>query len=269
MLNAWLIAVIQFVLDVIYINVSCHIFPGPMAPGSSTLIIATVLTTIFSVGTLTFLIIYKVDPYPFGIIYSGALMLLCVEVWYREDPELFNGSRLKGYPFFLFRQPGSTGTKAPVPMAGYTRVFGAWHAGGVCLCFFMHIIAYDFPYEQKAQVSLALGLLWLIWGTINLWRTIYGEAQFCQTGIMVHSLIGPGCGLCGYLHLWFWYSIRFVTGQAQNLTVSEYILLGTVAFYFLCAMVWLVTQERKEAIPDKKTDLDLELTNGPDKFEED
>lgn len=193
------------------------------------------------------LVKYNVDPYPYGILYSGTLMLVCVEVWYREDPQLSNGSHLKGYPFFFFHQPGATKTKAPVPMAGYTRVFGAWHAGGVCLCFFMHILGNDFPRAQKAQTSLALGLLFIIWGAINQWRSIYGAAQFCQMGIMFHSLVGPGCGLCGYWQLAFWQNNR----TNEGLMTGEIILLGTFASFVFGAVIWLLTQERREAAMDK------------------
>uniref|UniRef100_A0A7S4SUW7 Uncharacterized protein n=1 Tax=Ditylum brightwellii TaxID=49249 RepID=A0A7S4SUW7_9STRA len=243
---SWHVGIIKYAVDVISISVSSNMLRGPMAPGSLTLIGVTFVSALISLGVLINLIKYNVDPYPYGIIYSGTLMLLCVEVWFQEDPELFNGSRLKGYPFFLFHDAGAAKTKAPVPMSSYTRVFGAWHAGGVCLCFFVHVLANDFPLAQKAQISLALGLLWLIWAAINQWRTIYGAAQFCQMAIMVHSLTGPGCGLCGYWQLWYWY----VNRTSENYTVSECILLGTFASYFLCATVWLLTQERKEAAPD-------------------
>ena len=247
--NSWYIAIGLFILDVfVLIPVLCHIFKGSMKPGSRTLISSTLLLGSITLAETIVLVYFNVDPYPFAIIYSFCLMVTCVEVWYRKDPELLNGSKLKGFPFFFFFQPGAAETKAIVPMASYTLVFGAWHAGGVCLCFFMNVLAYDFPLTQKAQTSLALGLLWVIWATINQWRSIYGAAQFCQMGIMFHSLAGPGCGLTGYWMLSFWYRNR---GDG-SWTVSECVLLGTVALYMVFAMMWLVTQERREATQDSK-----------------
>jgi len=189
----------------------------------------------------------KADPFPFGILYGGALMVLCTETWFREDPQLFNGTLLKGWPFFLFHQPGGTDTKAPVPMKGYTRVFGSWHAGGVCLCFFMHVLGLGFPTPQKAQVALALGLLWVIWASINSWRAIYGAGQFCQVGIQIHSLTGPGCGLAGYWMLIWWHKNRegdFVEG--------ELVLFVTFGIYCVFTLLWLLTQPRMEAVADKE-----------------
>jgi len=245
--SSWQIALGLFAADVlVIIPVSCHMLPGPMTPGSRTLIAATLLFALITLATLIALVDHDVDPYPYSTIYALALMVLCVEVWFREDPQLINGSRLKGFPLFIFHQPGAAGTKATVPMASYTRVFGAWHAGGVCLCFFMHVLANDFPLAQKAQTSLALGLLWVTWGAINQWRSIYGAAQFCQMGIMFHSLTGLGCGLCGYWMLAFWYNNR----TPGSWTGSESVLLGSFSLYVLCAVAWFVTQERKEATPD-------------------
>lgn len=225
----------------IYLPMSCHILPGPIEPGSNKLMVSTLLSALISIGALALLVERNIDPYPFGIIYSGTLMLLCVEVWFREDPLMFNGSASKGFPFFLFHRPGGDRTMAPVPMASsYTRrVFGTWHAGGVCLCFFMHVLANDFPMAQKAQTSLALGLLWLIWATINQWRSVYGGGQFCQMGVMAHSLVGPGCGLCGFWHIWFWHTNRRTS--SGKFTTSEYILLGTCAsLFFVAVAIWVV-----------------------------
>lgn len=249
---SWLVSIGLFLIDLlILIPGSCHMHPGRMAPGSRILVLATLLLASITITMLIALVHFNIDPYPFGIIYSFCLMALCVEVWFREDPQLLNGTHkykeLQGFPFFLFHQPGATGTKALVPMTSYTRVFGAWHAGGVCLCFFMNVLANDFPLAQKAQTSLALGLLWVTWGAINQWRSIYGAAQFCQMGIMFHSLAGPGCGLCGYWMLLFWYNNRI----QGSWTVSESVLLGTFGLYTSCAVAWFVTQERKEAAPDK------------------
>merc|ERR1712045_207218 len=102
------------------------------------------------------MVVIDADPFPFGILYGGALMVLCIEVWFFEDPQLFNGSKLKGWPFFLFHQPGGSETKAPVPMTGFTRVFGSWHAGGVCISFFMHVLGNEFQEYERASVALAL-----------------------------------------------------------------------------------------------------------------
>lgn len=210
------------------------------------------LTINGAVGVLVAVITYVMvsmdaDPFPFGILYGGALMVLCTETWFREDPQLFNGTILKGWPFFLFHQPGGEDTKAPVPMSGYTRVFGSWHAGGVCLCFFMHVLGLGFDEAHKAQTALALGLLWLIWAAINQWRAIYGAAQFCQAGIQIHGLTGPGCGLAGYWMLMWWHKHR--TPGAFN--GGEVTLLATFGIYELFALIWLFTQEVKEAVPDK------------------
>lgn len=233
---------------VAFIPLSSHLYPGPMAPGSPTLITATLGLAVIAAAMLAVLIENNIDPFMYGAWYSFALMVLCVEVWFREDPELLNGSRFKGYPIFLFHKPGGDGTMAVVPMPGYTRVFGAWHAGGVCLCFFMHVLGSDFPLEQKAQTALALGLLWAIWATINQWRSIYGAAQFCQMGILFHSLTGPGCGLSAFWMVHFWLTNR----TSGNFTSGELILLGTVAAFVFCAAVWLCTNERKDAISEKK-----------------
>ena len=139
------------------------------------------------------------DPYVFSTCYAFALMLLCTECWFRSDPWLFNHS-----PLYLFRAPGEP-SKAPAPMTPYTRVFSAWHAGGVCFCFFMSLLGMGFPVQQKKEVSLALGLLWIIWGTTNSWRAIYGKAEFYRPGAAMHSLIG-GCGICGFWNLAYWLS---------------------------------------------------------------
>mmetsp|Transcript_20467 Transcript_20467/g.44427 ORF Transcript_20467/g.44427 Transcript_20467/m.44427 type:complete len:258 (+) Transcript_20467:68-841(+) len=209
----------------VLIPLSAHLYPGPMAPGSSTLITATLGLAVIAAAKLAVLMENNIDPFMCGLWYSFALLVLCVEVWFRENPELLNGSRFKGYPIFLFHQPGGNGTKAIVPMPGYTRIFGAWHAGGVCLCFFMHVLGSGFPLEQKAQTALALGLLWAIWATINQWRSTYGASQFCQMGILFHSLTGPGCGLYAYWMLHFWLTNR----SPGKFTGGEFILLGTVA----------------------------------------
>ncbi len=229
----------------IFIPLLCHMFPGPMAPGSSILITATLILAGFSALKLMILMSFNIDPFAYGSWYSFCLMVLCVEVWFREDPELFNGSQFKGYPVFLFHQPGGNGTKATVPMAPYTRIFGTWHAGGVCLCFFMHVLGSDFPLEQKAQTALALGLLWVIWATINQWRSIFGEVEFCQMGILFHSLTGPGCGLCGYWMLHFWHKNR----TPGNFTSGELVLWSTVVVFMACAAVSLKIQQRHDPMP--------------------
>jgi len=219
-----------------------------MVPGSSTLIAATFTFAVIVAVMLKVLMEYSIDPFAYGAWYSFALMVPCVEVWFREDPGLINGSTFKGYPVYMFHQPGGNGTKAIVPMPGYTRIYGSWHAGGVCLCFFMHVLGSDFPLEQKAQTALALGILWAIWAAINQWRSIYGAAQFCQMGILFHSLTGPGCGLCAYWMLHFWLMNR----TPGSFTGGEYILLGTVAVLVFCTAAWLAIEERKEAVSEKK-----------------
>lgn len=156
----------------IFIPLISYLCPGPMAPSSSNLIAATLIFALITAIMLKIVIVNNIDPFACGTWYSFALMVLCVEVWFREDPELFNGSRFKGYPIYLFHQPGGERTMAVVPMSGYTRIFGAWHAGGVCLCFFMHVLGSAFPLEQKSQTALALSLLWFIWASINQWRSI-------------------------------------------------------------------------------------------------
>lgn len=183
------------------------------------------------------------DPYLFGLLYSFALMVLCVECWFSEDPQLFNGTKTAGWPFFLFRAPGEK-SKAVVPMTGYTRVFSAWHAGGVCFSFFMHVVGRAFPLEQKASVALPLGLLWVIWASINSYRSVYGGAQFCQIGIAFHSLLGPGCGLAGYWHLGFWWTNR--VGDA--LSSEELLLCSCFGIFVFTSLVWFATHERKEAV---------------------
>jgi len=183
--------------------------------------------------------------------YSGALMVLCVEVWWSENPQLFNGSALKGWPFFLFHQPGGAETKAEIPLRGYTRVFGSWHAGGVCLSFFMHVLGYEFTGQPKAAVALAVGLLWVIWAATNQWRAWYGAAQFCQVGIMFHSLTGPGCGLNGYWHLAYWHQAR-----QGDFSTGEIVLLTTFGIFCLISLVWFALNEWKEAVSDKEAPAD-------------
>lgn len=231
-----------------FIPLSCYIFPGPMAPGSSTLVAATLIFAAVAAVMLKVLTESGVDPFAYGAWYSFALMILCAEVWFREDPELFNGSRFGGYPVYLFHRPGGGGTKAAVPMSGYARVFAAWHAGGVCLCFFVHVLGRDFPPEPKAQTALALGLLWAIWATINQWRSVYGAAQFCQMGVLFHGLTGPGCGLCAYWMLHFWLTNR----PPKSFTDGERILLGTVGAFLFCAAAWLAIEGRKKVGAEKK-----------------
>ena len=224
-----------------------HLFPGHMSPGSSILITATLFLASITAGLLRVLIVRNIDPFACGAWYSFALMVISVEVWFREDPELFNGSTFKGYPVYIFHEPGGNGTKAVVPMSGYTHVFAAWHAGGASLCFFMHVLGTEFPLEQKAQTALALALLWGIWASINQWRSIYGGAQFCQMSAVFHSLTGPGCGLYFYWMMHFWYSNR-TPGYFTN---GEWILLGTVTAFMFCAVRWILTHERKETVSDK------------------
>jgi len=255
--ESWLPSLALFAGAVISVPVMAHIFPGPLAPGSSSMMIVQGIGAVAVVGLMSYLTTIDADPFPYGMLYGGALMVLCVEVWYREDPTLFNGTLfgrwvffLRGWPFFLFHQPYEQDTKAPIPLSGYTRVFGSWHAGGVCLCFFMHVLGMSFPQEQKAQTALALGLLWVVWGAINSWRSVYGAAQFCQSGIQIHSLTGPGCGLAGYWMLSWWSRHRGPVPFA-DFTSSETIVLGTFGIYAVFTMLWLLTQERVEAVADK------------------
>jgi len=253
-LDAWYPSLGLFAFDVAIIPIVCHILPGPIAPGSGQSIGATLAGLVVVIGILAYLIHIEADPYPYGILYSGALMVLCTETWFFEDPQLLNGSMLKGWPFFLFHQPGGSETKAPVPMTGFTRVFASWHAGGVCLSFFTHVLGNEFTGNNKASVSLALGLLWVIWAAINQWRAWYGAGQFCQMGIMFHALTGPGCGLAGYWMLYSWHQMRFGAKSIGEVTGGETVLLATFGIYVVATVLWLVTQERKEAIPDKKNE---------------
>eukprot|EP00751_Fragilariopsis_kerguelensis_P004719 CAMPEP_0170831094 /NCGR_PEP_ID=MMETSP0733-20121128/49786_1 /TAXON_ID=186038 /ORGANISM="Fragilariopsis kerguelensis, Strain L26-C5" /LENGTH=260 /DNA_ID=CAMNT_0011196651 /DNA_START=244 /DNA_END=1026 /DNA_ORIENTATION=+ len=233
----------------VIIPVSAHLFPGPMAPSSFALLQVTLAFLLVAALKLYVLMSNSIDPFGYGMAYSFALMVLCVEVWFREDPELFNGSLFHGYPTYLFHRPGETDTKAVVPLSGYTRVFGAWHAGGVCLCFWMHVLAQGFPIAQQTDVALALGALWGCWAFINQWRSIYGAAQFCQTGILFHSVTGPGCGLMAVWMVWFWQSHRPAGALLQQ---SESVVLGTMAAFGLCTVVWLATHERQEVASEKK-----------------
>jgi len=247
-LEVWTPWLMLFAADILLIPVAAHIFPGPYAPNSITSIGLTLGGLALNVALASyFFSIAPFDPYPYGILYSGALMVLCVEVWWFEDPQLFNGTRLRGWPFFLFHQPGACDTKAPVPMSGYTRVFGSWHAGGVSLSFFMHVLGFNFPVAQKSEVGLALGLLWVIWAVTNQWRAWYGAAQFTQTGIMFHSFTGPGCGLCSMLHLGYWFFNRV----GATFSPSEITLLSTFSIFVVATIGWLLTQPRVEAVPDK------------------
>ena len=164
-----------------------------------------------------------IDPYPFSIFYAFGLMVLCTECWFRSDPWLFNHS-----PLCLFKDPGGK-TKAAAPMAPYTRVFSAWHAGGVCFCFFLSVLASGFALPAKKEASLALGLLWLTWATTNSWRAIYGGNEFNRGGIACHSLIG-GCGICAYWHLAYWYSHTESLRYAEITIIGTFILFGVIAF---------------------------------------
>jgi hypothetical protein len=248
--DPWSAAVAFFLGVVVLSIVACHVMPGPLKPGSSEIIkghaIMGVITGFAGYVALNFM--PGSDPYPFATLYSGALMVLCVECWYTENPKLFNGSLTRGWPFFLFHRPGEQKTMAVIPMKSYTRVFSAWHAGGVCLSFFMHVLGGDFPSSQKAQVSLAVGLLWIIWASTNYVRFIYGGAQFCQIGIAFHSLVGPGCGLNGYWHLWFWWTQRG-SGPLAN---SENILLGVFVSLTAIALVTAALGGHQEAPADEK-----------------
>ena len=174
-----------------------------------------------------------IDPYPFSIFYSFALMVLCTECWLRGNPWLFNHS-----PLYLFRAPGES-TKAEVPMAPYARVFAAWHAGGVCFCFFMSVLAINFPQPAKKETSLALGLLWLTWATTNSWRAIYGGNEFSRIGAVCHSLIG-GCGICAFWQLGYWYV------NTNALGVNEVVILGVYCAFIILALLNL-TRLRREA----------------------
>ncbi|MEM7468161.1 MAG: hypothetical protein AAF387_14900, partial [Pseudomonadota bacterium] len=162
------------------------------------------------------------DSYPFGIFYSFALMVLCTEYWFRNNPWLFNHS-----PLYLFRSPGEA-TKAQIPMAPYTRVFSAWHAGGVCFCFFISVLGLGFPIEVKRELSLALGLLWLIWATTNTWRAFYGDKEFYRVGALFHSLLG-GCGICAYWHLWYWYTHTVTLGAGERLILCVFAMFCFLA----------------------------------------
>ena len=162
------------------------------------------------------------DPYVFSTCYAFALMLLCTECWFRSDPWLFNHS-----PLYLFRAPGEP-SKAPAPMTPYTRVFSAWHAGGVCFCFFMSLLGMGFPVQQKKEVSLALGLLWIIWGTTNSWRAIYGKAEFYRPGAAMHSLIG-GCGICGFWNLAYWLSHTTALRFAEVVVLTVFTVFAVAA----------------------------------------
>ena len=173
------------------------------------------------------------DPYPFSIFYSFALMVLCTECWFRRDPWLFNHS-----PLYLFRAPHGP-TKADVPMAPYARVFAAWHAGGVCFCFFMSILAINFPQSAKKETSLALGLLWLTWATTNSWRAMYGGNEFYRVGALFHSLIG-GCGVCAFWQLGYWYA------NTSSLAIGEVVILGVYCAFIVLALV-SVTRLRRDA----------------------
>lgn len=179
------------------------------------------------------------DPYPFGIFYSAALMILCTECWFRSDPWLFNHS-----PLFLFRAPGKA-TKANIPATPYTRVFSSWHAGGVCFCFFMSVLGLGFPLQAKKEVSLALGLLWVIWAVINSWRAIYGSGEFFRPGAAMHSLIG-GCGICAIWHLTYWFV------HTDSMRMAEILILGVFALFAGLTLINFsrVRREAKELVSD-------------------
>merc|ERR1719263_522141 len=85
------------------------------------------------------------------------------------------------------------------------------------------MIGDDFETPEKAKVSLALGLLWVIWASTNTYRAIYGGEEFFRPGIALHSLVG-GCGIAGYWHLWFWF-----TNKGDELQRGELVVLGTFA----------------------------------------
>jgi hypothetical protein len=179
-----------------------------MEPGSPKLIGAHFISASVTAALAGWVISQEIDPYGYSFFYAFALMMLCTECWWFDDPKLANGTLTKGWPFFLFHAAGAEKTKAVIPQKPYTRVFSSWHAGGVCFSVFVHALAAEFPVPQKAQMSLALAMLWTIWACTNSVRVIYGGAQFCQAGIMFHSLAGPGCGLCGYWHFAFWLQNR-------------------------------------------------------------
>ena len=118
-------------------------------------------------------------------------------------------------------------------MAPYTCVFSAWHAGGVCFCFFMSVLGMDFLDPAKKEVSLALGLLWIIWASINSWRSVYGGREFFRPGIAMHSLVG-GCGILGFWHLAFWFS------RTDSLRGGEIVVLGVFAVFAFATLLNLV-----------------------------
>ena len=98
----------------------------------------------------------------------------------------------------------------------------------------MSLLAMGFPVQQKKEVSLALGLLWIIWGTTNSWRAIYGKAEFYRPGAAMHSLIG-GCGICGFWNLAYWLShttaLRFA--EVMVLTVFAVFAVASACYGIL------------------------------------
>lgn len=97
-----------------------------------------------------------------------------------------------------------------------------------------------FPDQAKKEVSLALGLLWIIWASINSWRAVYGGGEFFRPGIAMHSLIG-GCGILGFWHLAYWFS------RTDSLRSAEIVLLSVCALFAIAALLNLVRLRRKPA----------------------
>merc|ERR1712127_1053323 len=98
----------------------------------------------------------------------------------------------------------------------------------------MTVVAMDFRTAEKAKVSLALGQLWIIWASINMYQAIHGGEQFFRPGIALHSLVG-GCGIMGYWHLLWWYS------NTVALSIGEYLIIGTFAVLVLSTLISFAT----------------------------
>ena len=99
-----------------------------------------------------------------------------------------------------------------------------------------------FPDQAKKEVSLALGLLWIIWASINSRRAMHGGGEFFRPGIAMHSLIG-GCGICGFWHLAYWFA------HTDSLRNAEIVVLSVFAFFVLATLVNLVRMRGKSTGP--------------------
>jgi hypothetical protein len=111
----------------------------------------------------------------------------------------------------------------------------------------MSVLALDFPLQAKKEVSLALGLLWVIWAVINSWRAIYGGGEFFRPGAAMHSLIG-GCGICAVWHLAYWFV------HTDSLRIAEMVILGVFALFAVLALVNF-SKARREAIGETFIDI--------------